>query len=148
MTQNELNKIYDYDDGLLMNKSGHIYCNLDKEGYVRVRRGGKEYRAHRIIWEMFHGEIPEGYLVDHIDRDVYNNRIENLRLATRQQNNVNSCGVGKYPKGVVKNGKKYRSRITINGIYKNLGTFTTVEEASTAYNEAAKEAFGEFAYVQ
>lgn len=142
----ELNEIYEYDDGLLMNKAGHIYYNMDKDGYIRVRRAGKEYRAHRLIWELFNGPIPEGMLIDHIDGDILNNRIENLRLATRQQNNVNSKGSGRYAKGVVKNGKKFRARMQLMGKFIELGSYDTEEEASEAYKNKAKEIHGEFAY--
>lgn len=136
------NDLFIYDDGLLINKkSGNIYCNEDKDGYIRVRISGKEYRAHRIIWEMFNGPIPEGLLIDHIDRDVYNNRIENLRLVTRQQNNMNSGskksegykGVSKTVSGT------YRARLSHKGITYCLGTYKTIEEAKTAYDEKALE---------
>ncbi len=143
----ELNEIYEYDDGLLLNKkTGHIYSNFDRDGYIRVRREGREYRAHRIIWEMFNGPIPEGMLIDHIDGDTLNNRIENLRLATRQQNNANSVSrVKDMPKGVIRVSKRYRARIYINGKYTSLGMFDTIEEAEAAYNAKAKEIHGEFA---
>ena len=59
------------------------------EGYIRIRINHVEYRAHRIIWTMFNGEIPEGLLIDHINGIKSDNRLENLRLATRQQNNAN-----------------------------------------------------------
>ncbi len=145
----QLNEIYEYDDGLLLNKkTGHIYCNFDKDGYIRVRRDGKEFRAHRIIWELFNGTIPEGMLVDHIDGDKLNNRIENLRLATRQQNNVNSVSrVRDMPKGVIRVGKRYRARIFINGKHLSLGMYDTVEEAASVYNNKALELHGEFAKV-
>lgn len=141
----DLHNLYRYDDGLLCNKAGHIYCNVDRDGYIRVRRNAVEYRAHRIIWEMFNGDIPEGMLVDHIDGDTLNNRIENLRLATRTQNNANSKGHGNYPKGVVKVGSKYRARITHRGKTISLGTFDTVDEAKQAYDIKAQEFHGTFA---
>ena len=144
-----LNELYVYDDGLLLNKkTGHIYCNLDRDGYVRVRIMGKEYRAHRLIWEMFRGEIPTETLVDHIDGDRLNNRIENLRLATRQQNNANSIGRSKIglPKGVTVSNSKYRARLTYNGKTLCLGTYATIEEAKAAYDIKARELHGEFAH--
>ena len=143
-------ELFIYDDGLLISKkTGTIYCNLDRDGYIRIRVAGKEYRAHRIIWEMHNGPISEGMLIDHIDRDVFNNRIENLRLATRQQNNANKGKIsGSLPKGVVKVQNKYRARIYHNGKNTSLGMYNTPEEAGQAYHIAALELNGEFALKQ
>ena len=46
----------------------------------------KHILMHRFIWELKNGEIPEGYFVDHVDRNPLNNQIGNLRLATRKEN--------------------------------------------------------------
>lgn len=141
--------IFEYDSGRLINKkTKHTYHNLDRDGYIRVRILGKEYRAHRIIWSMFNGEIPEGMLVDHIDGNVSNNTISNLRLVTRQQNNANSSGLqGRdLPKGITLNPSgKYRARLHHKGITYSLGTFKTVQEASQAYNDKTLELNGEYA---
>lgn len=142
-----LHDYYEYDDGLLLNKqTKHIYCNVDKEGYLRIRVEGREYRAHRIIWEMFNGPIPEGMLVDHIDGDTLNNRIENLRLATRRENNINAKATTNrsLPKGVSSNGKKYRVRLTFEGTTLCLGSYHTIEEAKQVYDSKNKELNGEF----
>ena len=147
--QERFHKLYTYDDGLLISKlTGKALCNMDRDGYIRVRVDGKEYRAHRVIWEMFNGPIPEGMLIDHIDRDVYNNRIENLRLVTRQQNNANTGKKpNKYdlPKGVTKNGKRFRAKIYHKGETHCLGTYDTPEEAGVVYTEAAEILNGEYA---
>lgn len=57
--------------------------------HSRVGVNGKNVLCHIIIWNMFYGEIPEGMFVDHFDRDRTNNKINNLRLVTRSQNNSN-----------------------------------------------------------
>lgn len=135
-----------YEDGkLLSRKTGKAYCNYDRDGYIRVRFEGKEYRAHRLIWEMHYGPIPEGMLVDHIDRNPLNNCISNLRLATRQQNNANKSKLTELPKGVTKVGPKYRARIHYLGEHHSFGTFDTPEAAGAAYKEAADILNGEYA---
>ncbi len=55
-------------------------------GYVRFKLNGKLKFAHRVIWEMFNGKIPEGKVIDHINGIKDDNRIENLRLTTQRQN--------------------------------------------------------------
>lgn len=135
-----------YKDGkLLSSRTGEAYCNYDRDGYIRVRFGGKEYRAHRLIWEMHYGPIPEGMLVDHIDRNPKNNNISNLRLVTRQQNNANRSKLTELPKGVTKYGEMYRARISYQGTTYSLGSYKTPEEAGQAYREAAEILNGEYA---
>jgi len=143
-----------YDDGLLINKvTGHIYSNMHDKGYIRVKISGKRYYAHRIIWEMFHEAIPEGIQIDHIDGDPYNNRIENLRLATQAQNNanrgkqINRPNVSKdLPKGVSYNkAGRYEARITYKNQGHYLGSYDTTEEAYAAYMEAAEILHGKYA---
>ena len=136
-----------HEDGYLI--SNHTKKKIgapNEEGYIRIRgSNGKEYRAHRIIWSLHNGEIPKGMLIDHIDGNRQNNKIENLRLATRTQNNTNSISKGnKYPKGVQASGNKFRARIYSQGKWYSLGTYTTVEEASNAYIKKAEELHGKF----
>ena len=54
---------------------------------------GRQYRTHRLAWFYVHGVWPTG-VVDHKDRDPYNNRIENLRDVPRAVNNQNQKPVG------------------------------------------------------
>lgn len=63
-------------------KAGHKKA----DGYVRVKYGGKHFYAHRIIYTMFHGPIPEGMEIDHIDGNRSHNRIENLRCVDKATN--------------------------------------------------------------
>lgn len=50
----------------------------------------KNYYLHRVIYESHFGKIPEGFVIDHIDRNPLNNNISNLRLATRSLSGVNT----------------------------------------------------------
>lgn len=137
------------DDGTLLNlRTNRIAGGLTKEGYVRIRLNGVEYRAHRIVWELHNGKIPKGMLIDHINRVKTDNRIENLRLATQSQNLSNQPGRSKLglPKGVQIIRGKYRAKIKFNNKTISLGTFNTPEEAGKAYEDKAVELHGEFAW--
>jgi hypothetical protein len=100
-------------------------------GYWCVRLGGNLYQAHRIVWAIANGKSPVGF-IDHIDRNRENNAIENLRLATKTENNQNRIfqGYGVHAPGV------YRARIRVNGKMVHLGLFKTIEESKAAYTEA------------
>lgn len=67
---------------------------VNNKGYLEVmlRYDGKriKFAAHRVIWTMYNGEIPEDYLIDHHDTDRLNNKIGNLRLALPSGNAQNS----------------------------------------------------------
>lgn len=118
------------------------------DGYISVEVGGKSLPSHRIIWEMFNGKIPDGLVVDHIDGDRTNNRIENLRVCTRAENSRN-CKKSKANtsgfKGVSRSGNKWRAQIRVNRKRISLGNFLTKEEAHKAYCDAAEYYFKEFA---
>src|ERR1700747_2936160 len=65
--------------------------NIQPHNYVSRRDNlGKKLYLHRIIYAIYHGEMPEGKEVDHKDRNPLNNLPDNLRAATRGLNNFNS----------------------------------------------------------
>jgi hypothetical protein len=68
----------------------------DKRGYVRVYVNKRYMMLHRVVWEMLRGPIPIGMMIDHIDRNKINNRIENLRLVTPRENAINKTLRNKY----------------------------------------------------
>lgn len=88
-----------YRDGILIWKTkrpgrgcvvGAEAGTINSAGRRVVEIHGKKYLAHRIIWEMHHGSIPNDLCIDHIDGNVVNNRLENLRLVTLSINQRNS----------------------------------------------------------
>lgn len=122
---------------------------LGAYGYAVTRNdelGLANYRLHRMLL----GD-PKGYDVDHINGDRLDNRRENLRLATRQQNSMNkrmgsgissSGHTGVYPSGSLK--KPWKARIMKDGVYHHLGLFKTKDEAVHARMKAEIQMFGEF----
>lgn len=62
----------------------------DARGYKRITlsKDGKTIRVlvHRLVWESFNGDIPEGYQINHLDENPCNNNLENLNLVTPQEN--------------------------------------------------------------
>ena len=120
---------------------------VSPSGYRKVMFMGRLYREHRLAWWLHYGRWPDGDL-DHINGVRDDNRIANLREATRSQNmgntpkrRTNKAGA----KGVVQVGNRYGAWITTNGKSEYLGLFATVEEASARYKGAAQERFKEFA---
>lgn len=146
--QATLNEYFYYKDGSLYNKikrnsrskkdqlSGGV-SNV----YIRVTFRRKNLLAHRIIWEMHNGPIPDGLFIDHIDGNPINNKLENLRLVTTQGNSRNSTIASHNKSGCVgvywlKSKKRWCSTIVVNGSHIWLGSYRTFEEAKTARKEA------------
>lgn len=154
--------VFEYDNGILrwkprdkcQFKSERLYKSwsnrfagatagsLDKakrglQDYLRVRYEGKAYSVHRVVWEMFNGGIPDGFLVDHIDGDGLNNRIENLRIVNpgdSQRNRPLQINNTSGTPGVTYN-KKYKTwQVTLCKNY--LGSYKNLEDAINARKEA------------
>lgn len=132
-------------------KAGAVAGNLSSDGRPTIRIGNVVYYAHRIAWLLYYGVEPPNE-VDHINRVKSDNRISNLRAATRSQNNRN-CATRRGNKSGIKGVKYYPERakpwrVTIridNKIDLPLGYYATKVEAAAAYLEAAKKYHGEFA---
>ena len=158
LTQARLKELIDYDpetgefthrQSRGGSREGDRAGSLDPLGYWKIGVGGVQIRAHRLAWLYVHGVMPSR--IDHIDMNRRNNRIGNLRIASRSENAANGgahvdnkCGL----KGVsyLPNRKKpWRATIMCRGKWKFLGYRATAEEAHALYVAAAKEAFGEFA---
>ena len=109
----------------------------------------KSFLIHRLVAEHFIENPENKSCVDHIDGNILNNKLSNLRWATHGENMHNQ----KIPinnttgfKGVTyyKPNKKFAAKIAIDNKNYHLGYFKTAKEASDVYDAKAKEIFGDF----
>ena len=132
------------------NLIGSLAGSKDSNGYVKLSINGKSILAHRVVWFIRTGLMPEKY-IDHINGNPSDNRFENLRLCEPSQNQANMkksiCNTTGF-KGVQKDAgtgvKPYRARIRFQGSRYCLGRFSTAQEAKEAYDKKSKELNDEF----
>ena len=120
-----------------------------KNGRLHVKINGRDYRNARIVWALHNGYWPLGH-VDHRNGDVSDDRIENLRVATAQQNAQNRSHITNNSSGFVgvtyhKQTGKWWARVTLAGKTQSLGLHSTIPDALAVVKEARKSLFGEFA---
>jgi hypothetical protein len=118
---------------------------LNGRAVIRIR--GRSYRAHRIAYCWMTGLWPQGY-VDHRNGNIADNRWENLRAVTCAQNRANSrvqrsnrLGV-KGVRYIERNGHPFMATFR----HRYLGCFATLDEAQAAYERAAEDHYGDFAF--
>jgi len=157
ITQELVTHLFDYKDGTLYWKNpsaprikkGQVAGRLGIRGYVETNINYKKYKNHRIIFLMFNGYLPE--IVDHIDGNRLNNRIENLRAATMSQNlhnaklsKANKSGI----KGVSweKDRNTWKVQIGVNGTTKRIGGIKSLELAELVAQELRQIHHGEYAH--
>jgi hypothetical protein len=150
LIQQQIKELFDYQDGMLFWKNGRSGIKTDGSeagcihhtGYRVITVNSKSYKVHRLIWIMFNGDIPKSCVLDHKDRNKLNNNIENLRLVTAKQNNLN---VSRKGFTWCKDHKKWRVQITGENKKIHIGFFDTELTARAAYLKARKNYYGEFA---
>jgi hypothetical protein len=146
ITQQQAIDLFDYEDGNLywrLPKANHINVGdlagyINSDGYVIIGLKYRYYGAHRIIFLREHGWLPK--IVDHVDGNRSNNKIENLRGATRAQNAANTKKSTRNKSGhknVSWNKKSNAWTVTIqlNGRNNFIGAFKDLEIAVLAASE-------------
>lgn len=141
--------------------SQHKWCasSAGKYGYYAYRKTSRllgnskvEYLHRKIMEHILGRPLTDDEEVDHVDLDKLNNLDNNLRLASYTENmcnkgirDNNTSGF----KGVswFKRDGKWRSQIQVNSKNRHIGYFSDKEDAARAYDRAAKELHGEFAYL-
>ena len=151
-----LHRVFSYNDGLLYWKEKTAACVKigskvgveSGRGYLIVPFQYKHYYVHRIIFMMQHGYVP--HIIDHIDGNRSNNKIENLRPATRSEN----CRNQKTPKNNTsgyknvfwhKTSKKWKVALSVDGKLKHIGSFSELEAAKISAHEARIKYHQDFA---
>lgn len=123
----------------------YCWCK-NKDGYLRGWINKKRMLLHRLIMNC-----PDNMVVDHINHDITDNRKNNLRILTHQQNMMNMKIHKNNTSGAsgVKWNKligKWTADITINNERIYLGYFENFDDAIKARKEAEQKYFGEYSY--
>ena len=154
MNKDILHELFEYKDGFLIRKLktsnfaklGVPITKIASNGYVQVSVNNKLENAHRIIFMMHHGYMPE--LIDHINGIKIDNKIKNLRAATYIQNSYNSKKRSTNTSGV-KNVRfrygKFHAYFNIKGKQISLGIYESLQEAEKIVMSYRVQHHGEFA---
>ena len=133
-------EIFEYDNGVLRWKVRYKKNLIGSIAGIKTVNGnivsffGKAYKIRRIVWEMFNGEIPPDHCIIHLDGNNGNNKIENLKMVGKHEQNYkrnNRKVIGVYP---VRTG--YLSKISVNHQVIILGIFYREKDAAKAYDRA------------
>ena len=153
MTQEILKERFRYEDGNLYYLKPKRGCSFDKpigtkkkDGYIEAKVDGKVYGVHALIYMFHHGVKP--IHTDHINHDVSDNRIENLRAVSVSENARNRLLMSTNKSGHVgvswhKANNKWLAKITVKGKHKYLGYFDDIEDAIKARKDAEENNFHE-----
>jgi hypothetical protein len=157
MKQEEAHRLFEYRDGALYRKTnrnnrfkaGHRAGSLIKStGYRSVQVSGVPYQEHSIIYLMHYGFIPK--IIDHINNNKIDNKIENLRQATYDQNAWNTKRSTKNTSGIKgvsfrKDRNAWIARLQAHAQSIYLGYFKSKEDAQEFMELARDVIHGEFA---
>lgn len=155
--KNYLEDRFYYLDGELYTKyklnrwpEDHRVGHLRPDGYKEILIYGKLYLLHRLIFLFHHGFLPE--MIDHINRDRSDNRIENLRCCDNSINmhnsKVRSDSLSGY-RGIhfCKVHGKWKARIQVRGKRISLGYHKDLGSAISARAKAEQELLIEAVYI-
>ena len=119
------------------------FTSVDRHGYHQSNLGGKVLRAHRVAWALHTGTWPAAD-VDHINHNRTDNRITNLREASRGENRKNASKPCNNTSGVCGVSwdivySKWQAYVTEGGVQRSLGRFVAFDDAVAARRAAERE---------
>jgi hypothetical protein len=149
LTHEDINYAISYDsktgvmkwkNGVNIRYIGNDAGSINKAGYVDIAYKGWRLYGHRVAWLLVYKEWPSNH-VDHINGNRSDNRIENLRVATNQENSKNSKRHKGNTSGVTgvywsKRANKWQAYICVDGKQTYLGVFKYLEDAERARKDA------------
>lgn len=110
------------------------------QGYGHFRLNGKIEKAHRVSYRFVVGDIPKGLQLDHLCKNVACVNPYHLEPVTNRENTsrgrLHTGRKQPLPVGVSRFRQRYLARKMLDGVYKHLGSFTTIEDAKAAYDRA------------
>ena len=158
----DLFSLFEYRDGKLywrvpaggpagssgVRKVGDLAGGLNRQGYICLKINNTQVKAHRVIFMMHHGFLPG--IIDHIDGNKANNRIENLRAVTHLENTLNSKKPSTNRSGIkgvcwhkLKN--KWMASCALGGKIYHVGYFDDIQEAAQTVHKFRENLHGSFA---
>jgi hypothetical protein len=147
--QEIVQSLFEYKDGDLIWKNKCKKAgSLKPTGYIVIEINNKNIMAHRLVW-LYHNKKINGF-IDHIDGDRSNNRIENLRMVNRIQNQWNRKISANNKTGIKgirirPDNNKFEARIAVNGKRIVLGSFEDLELAELVMQVARDKFHGVYA---
>ena len=147
----EAGLIYDFVYGRIYKRQlkykTYITCGYFNKtnGYHQIKIDGKIFLIHRLLYAKYHNIIiPDNLVIDHINRIKTDNRIENLRLVTKSQNNQNTSKQMNNTSGYKniywrKDNNKWIVRFQLNGKKIHYGWFENIEDAIRKRDEVIIE---------
>ena len=156
LTQEIARNLFDYRDGTLYWKvraAKNVFAGdkagfMQGNGYWGVRINQKTHQAHRVIFLYHYGHLPK--VVDHIDGDILNNLVENLREATASTNGCNRRAGVNNTSGVknvswCKAARKWTVMVQKNGAQQYFGRYENLDEAASVAKQARADLHQTFA---
>lgn len=147
--------LFDYKDGKLIRKvnagrgiQGSAAGSVNGRGYCQTTIHQKIYFVHRLIWLLHYQKMP--FMLDHINGDRLDNRIENLREVTSSENSQNRSISSRNTSGIkgvswFAQSCKWKATIMVNGVHNYLGLYVDIRDAEKAVCAYREKIHGEYA---